>query len=70
MDLHYGSFGVYARDISHGGYGGSFQMQGAGGDLFLLELLALFFAQAGGLVDEFHVGSGGLEVFDCLHFEE
>ena len=38
-----------------------------GGDLFLLELLDIFFAQVGGLDDEFHVDSGGLEVFDCLH---
>ncbi len=41
---------------------------GVGGDLFLLELLDLFFTQAGDLDDELHVGSGGLEAFDCLRY--
>ena len=53
-------FGVFLTEARRWGcqMHGGFRTEGLGG-LFLLELLNLFFAQAGGLDDEFYIGSGG-----------
>ena len=52
-------FGVFLAEARRA-RGWGYQMHGTWGDSFLLELLDLLFAQACGLDDEFHIGSGCL----------